>query len=203
WRDGHPLGIVSSRLLDFRRTPVAAAATAVHRLLLFYGPLFGALVFVGLIAGRKRFDHRLGLPLAFGTLCSFFGLNFLRSGLGATHIFQFSKDDLVLLPLGAIVLANLVDLAAARGKAGRAAATAMLAGWVGWGSAALVRDVRARFLRTDYPPPSAFIGALGRSSVSPEAAALSVLGGSDGAGFVQGAACQMYENGDAQSQEQG
>jgi hypothetical protein len=31
-------------------------------------------------------------------------------------------------------------------------AGSLLAGWIGWGCFALARDVRARFIRPDYPP---------------------------------------------------
>jgi hypothetical protein len=125
---------------------------SVHRLFLFYGPVFGTLVFAGLYFARDRITHRLAFPLACGTVFAFLGLNFLRSGLGATHIFQFTKDDLVLLPLAAIVLATLTDMAANRQDWGRAVAAALLVGWIGWGVFALAGDVRSRFIRPDYPP---------------------------------------------------
>jgi hypothetical protein len=87
-----------------------------------------------------------------GALVCFFGLNFLRSGLGETHIFQFTKDDLVLLPLAAIVFGVFVDRLAERGRVARWVAAGVLAGWVGWGCVAIVRDVQIRFVRPDYPP---------------------------------------------------
>jgi hypothetical protein len=124
----------------------------VHRLFLFYGPLFGIFVFVGWYLARGHLTHRLGFPLACGTVFAFLGLNFLRSGLGGTHIFQFTKDDLVLLPMAAIVLGNLTDLSAVRGRLGKVTAAGLLAGWIGWGCFALARDVQSRFIRPDYPP---------------------------------------------------
>jgi hypothetical protein len=133
-------------------TPIAALEMAVHRLNLFYGPFFGLLLFVALPWVRKRVPHRLGFPLAVGALVCFFGLNFLRSGLGDTHIFQFTKDDLVLLPLAAIVFGVFVDRLTERGRLSKWVAAAVLAGWVGWGCVALVRDVQIRFVRPDYPP---------------------------------------------------
>ena len=139
-------------LIELRVTPIAALQMTVHRLFLFYGPLFGILVFAGWYLARGRLTHPLAFPLALGTVFTFLGLNFLRSGLGGTHIFQFTKDDLVLLPMAAIVLGSLMDVAANRSRAGKVVATGLLAGWIGWGSFALARDVQSRFIRPDYPP---------------------------------------------------
>jgi hypothetical protein len=144
--------VPTGTLIDLRLTPLAALQMSVHRLFLFYGPLFGTLVFTGMFFMKGRLTNRLAFPLACGTLCAFFGLNFLRSGLGATHIFQFTKDDLVLLPLATIVLGNLTDISANRKRWGRPVAAALVAGWIGWGCFALAGDVRARFIRPDYPP---------------------------------------------------
>lgn len=147
--DASPTATSAGTLIELRPTPIAALQMSLHRLLLFYGPLFGALVFAGLYVLRDRFTNRLAFPLAVGSVFAFLGLNFLRSGLGATHIFQFTKDDLVLLPLAAIVLANLADMAADRKGWGRAVAVLLIAGWVGWGGFTLAREVH-RFLRPDY-----------------------------------------------------
>jgi hypothetical protein len=147
----------SSELIELDLTPLAAFRMAVHRINLFYGPLFGALVFFGLLVVRRKFTHPLGFPLVFGTLAAFFGLNFLRSGLGETHIFQFTKDDLVLLPLAVIVFGALADGIAQRSRWGKVVAAAFLAGWMVWGCVELVRDVRVRFRRLDYPPTSAYL----------------------------------------------
>ncbi|HEX9726132.1 MAG TPA: hypothetical protein VGC53_17780, partial [Vicinamibacteria bacterium] len=147
-----PPNASTGTLIDLRLTPVAALQMSAHRLLLFYGPLFGTLVFAGMFFLRRRLTNRLTFPLACGTLFTFLGLNVLRSGLGATHIFQFTKDDLVLLPLAAVVLGCITDLAANQKRWGRAMAGSLLAGWIGWGCFALARDVRARFIRPDYPP---------------------------------------------------
>jgi len=150
---GDTSGVASAgTLIDLRFTPMAALKMSVHRLLLFYGPVFGPLVFAGLYFARRHLSHRLGFALACGAGFTFLGLNVLRSGLGATHIFQFSKDDLVLLPLAAIVLGNLIDVAANQKPWGRVLAAALLLGWMGWGGFALARDVRSRFIRPDYPP---------------------------------------------------
>ena len=139
-------------LIEFRITPIAALQMTVHRLFLFYGPLFGILVFVGWYLARGHLTHRLAFPLAIGTVFTFLGLNFLRAGLGGTHIFQFTKDDLVLLPMAAIVLGNLMVVSANQSRAGKIVAVGLLAGWIGWGSVALARDVQSRFIRPDYPP---------------------------------------------------
>jgi hypothetical protein len=142
----------SEDLIELSFTPIAALEMAAHRINLFYGPIFGLLLFVALPWVRKRVPDRLGFPLAVGALVAFFGLNFLRSGLGDTHIFQFTKDDLVLLPLAAIVFGVVIDRLAERSRLGKWAAAAVLAGWVGWGCVALARDVQIRFVRPDYPP---------------------------------------------------
>jgi hypothetical protein len=139
-------------LIDLRMTPWAALVMATHRIHIFYGPIFGVLLFASLLVVRRQFSGGLGLPLLSGALVAFFGLNFLRSGLGDTHIFQFSKDDLVLLPVAAVAFGALVDLLAERGRLGRFSAAAVLVGWVAWGCGALVRDVQIRFVRPDYPP---------------------------------------------------
>jgi len=144
--------VPTGTLIDLRLTPLAALQMSVHRLFLFYGPLFGTLVLAGMFFMKGRLTNRLAFPLACGTMFAFLVLNFLRSGLGATHIFQFTKDDLVLLPLATIVLGNLTEIAANRERWGRPVAASLLAGWIGWGSLALARDVRARFIRPDYPP---------------------------------------------------
>jgi hypothetical protein len=147
---GHTPQATSSAALVV--TPGAALGMAAHRLLLFYGPVFTPLILVGLFVARRHISHRLAWPLAFATWFAFLGLNFLRSGLGETHIFQFTKDALVLLPLATIALAQLMDSAAGKNRWGRMTAAALLAGWAVWGSLALARDVRSRFVRVDYPP---------------------------------------------------
>jgi hypothetical protein len=154
WVEAETVSGSPEALIEPRFTPLAALAMAVHRLNLFYGPLFGLLVFAALPWVRKRFSHRVAFPLVFGTLFAFLGLNFLRSGLGETHIFQFTKDDLVLLPLAAIVLGALVDTLASRGSWARITALVLLVVWVGWGCYSLAIDVQARFVRLGYPPPT-------------------------------------------------
>jgi hypothetical protein len=139
-------------LIAFEFTPLAALKMAAHRINIFYGPFFGLLAFVGIPLIRKYLPDRLTLPLVAATLVTFFGLNFLRSGLGQTHIFQFTKDDLVLLPLATIVYGCLFDRLYKVGRAGRMVAVLLVAGWVTWGCIALARDVKIRFRRPDYPP---------------------------------------------------
>jgi hypothetical protein len=94
--------------------------------------------------------HHLTLPLAFAASTAYLGMNFLRAGLGSTHIFQFSKDDLVVLPLVALLLGTLVRVLWEKGPIPRALALALVLGWVGWGLVSLSRDVRSRFLRFEY-----------------------------------------------------
>jgi hypothetical protein len=155
-----------SELIQLRVTPLAALGTAAYRVYRFYGPLYGLLIFFALPFVRRKLSHRLVFPLAFGTLVAFFALNFLRSGLGETHIFQFTKDDLLLLPLAVIVYGVLVDTLALRSRWGKAVATALLAGWIAWGTVELVRDVRVRFRRLDYPPASAYLSKEFKSFMS-------------------------------------
>lgn len=145
----------SEPLIAVAFTPFAAIKMSAQRLNIFYGPFFGLLVFLGLPFLRRYFPNHLTRPLVVATLATFFGLNFLRSGLGDTHIFQFTKDDLVLLPLAVAIYGCLADQLAARGRVGRTAAIALLAGWMLWGCLALVRDVKIRFRRPDYPPIAA------------------------------------------------
>jgi hypothetical protein len=145
-------------LLHARFTPLAALAMAWHRLVLFYGPLFGPLTLLALVLARGRFPHRLAFPLAFAVGFGYLGLNFLRAGLGPTHIFQFTKDDVLLLPLAAIVLGHLFARWSETGGWRRPLARVLLIGWVVWGGFALGRDVALRFVRPDYsasfsPPP--------------------------------------------------
>jgi hypothetical protein len=142
-------------LIAFELTPWAALKMAAHRVNLFYGPVYGLLVFLAIPFLREYLANRLAFPLLIATLATFLGLNFLRSGLGDTHIFQFTKDDLVLLPLAAIVYGCLTERLAALGRAGRVAAVLLLTGWMTWGFLALLRDVRIRFRRPDYPPIAA------------------------------------------------
>lgn len=160
----------SEPLIHLQLTPGSALAMAWHRLLLFYGPLYGPLALAALLSTRRQLPHRLSFPLAFAACFSFLGLNFLRSGLGETNIFQFSKDDLVLLPLAAIVLGGLADRLAEKGRLGKVAASALLGGWVVWGSLALARDVRVQFVRPDYPPQVSSAGTALRPSQNSHAA---------------------------------
>jgi hypothetical protein len=142
----------SPSLIHFRLTPVAALGMTLHRFNLFYGPVFGLLFVIGLPWARKQFSGSLGLPVGVATLFAYFGLNFLRSGLGATNIFQFTKDGLVLLPLFAVVLGCLLMKLTAKGRFWKIVAVGLFCGWVSWGFLSMARNVQARFIRPDYPP---------------------------------------------------
>jgi hypothetical protein len=140
-------------LVESRFTPLAALAMAWHRLRLFYGWPFAALATAALVALVLRQPRRsLGVSLALAASGTYLGMNFLRAGLGSTHVFQFSKDDLVVLPLVVILVGAVVNRLASRGTAGRAAAALLAAAWVGFGLKSLGSDVRRRFIRPDYPP---------------------------------------------------
>ncbi len=142
-------------LIDLRLTPWTALSMAAHRLTLFYGwpyALVAAGALLVLLLRRDSTLHRLARPLAVAASGTYLGMNFLRSGLGSTHIFQFSKDDLVVLPLVALLVAGLLHRLARGGLASRVLATGLLAGWMVWGFSSLASDVRGRFLRPDYPP---------------------------------------------------
>ncbi len=143
-----------SALVESRLTPLPALSMAFYRLRLFYGGLY-AVVFIALLAWffwrRVKEGHPLLQPLAVAAASTYLGMNFLRAGLGSTHIFQFSKDDLVILPLIALLLAGFLSAMWDKGAIPRAFALALLLGWVGFSLVSLSRDVRGRFLRPDYP----------------------------------------------------
>lgn len=141
----------SSGLVDVAITPIAALSMTAYRLNLFYG-VFGFLAIASLYFLRGKLRCSLAAPLAAATIVTFVGLNFLRAGLGATHIFQFSKDDLVILPLVAIALGVTLDEGFQR-RWTRPVAALLLAGWIAWGAIRLGTDIQSRFLRPDYPPP--------------------------------------------------
>ncbi len=148
-------------LIQPRLTPLPALEMAFHRLNLFYGPVFGTLFFLALPFLRGRPRHPLAMPVALASVFTFLALNFLRSGLGETHIFQFTKDDLVLLPVAVMVLGTVVDELARRPRILlRAGALALTFGWLGWGMFTLAEHVRARFIRPDYPPPPHRVSAI-------------------------------------------
>jgi hypothetical protein len=139
----------ASALVEARLTPWAALSMALYRLRLFYGWLF-ALTSVALLAlffwRRGKGVHPLALPLALAASGTYLGMNFLRAGLGSTHIFQFSKDDLVILPVVTLVLGGLLGAMWERGGFPRAFALALSSvGSVGLRLSS--RDVRGRFLR--------------------------------------------------------
>jgi hypothetical protein len=131
-------------------TPFAALTMAVRRVNLFYGPgwIFGLATLFALPFVRTRFRHPLATPLLVATLGTYLGLNFLRAGLGPVRIFQFTKDDLVILPLVALVLAALVDRV---WNSRPVLACALVVAWVGVGAWGMSRDVRARFIHPEYP----------------------------------------------------
>lgn len=150
-------------MVELRFTPLDALEMAAYRFRLFYGWLqlqarFAHLgwVFPAAIVGavlmvrsRKLVESPLAFPLTVASVGTFVGLNFLRAGLGATHIFQFTKDDLVVLPLACIALG--VSLAAiAKSSSGKVAAVSVMAVWIVWGLVAFSGDIRSRFIRPDY-----------------------------------------------------
>ena len=143
-----------SELVDVTFTPLAALSMTAHRLNLFYG-FWGFLALGGLYFLRGKLTRSLVGPLAGAAIATFVGLNFLRAGLGSTHIFQFSKDDLVILPIIVFALGMLLDVWRQAARTGRVAAAVILIGWIGWGAVWLSRDIRSRFIRPDYPPPAA------------------------------------------------
>lgn len=153
WLDPNPS--TSEPLISLEVTPFAALKMAVHRVNLFYGPFFGLLAFLAIPFLRGYLPNRLTLPLLVATLTTFMGLNVLRSGLGDTHIFQFTKDDLVLLPLAVVIYGCLTDRLLARRRMGQVAGIALLGGWMAWGCLSLARDVQIRFRRPDYSPTAA------------------------------------------------
>jgi hypothetical protein len=102
---------------------------------------------------RRKSSHPLAGALVAAAIATFIGLNFLRAGLGSTHIFQFSKDDLVLVPVITIALARLVEALDVSRRA-RFVAGLIVIGWIGWGMIRLSADIRGRFIRPDYPPAS-------------------------------------------------
>jgi hypothetical protein len=159
----------SADLVEVAFTPLAALSMTAHRLNLFYG-VFGFAAIAGLVFTRRKLGHPLAAPLAGAAMATFVGLNFLRAGLGATHIFQFSKDDLVILPVVACVLGILLDRWwRAYGKLGKSVTVAILLGWIGWSALWFSRDIRSRFIRPDYPPPAASSAASEHSRQDQEA----------------------------------
>jgi hypothetical protein len=147
-----------SALVDTRLTPGAALSMAFYRLRLFYGWLFavgGVALFARLLFRRGAGLRGLALPLALAAAATYLGMNFLRAGLGSTHIFQFSKDDLLILPVFALGVGTVLGTMWDRGRFPRAGALALILFWVGLGLASLSRDVRGRFIRPEYPPPPA------------------------------------------------
>ncbi len=147
-----------SALVEPRFTPWAALAMAFHRLRLFYGwpsALTGIALLAWFVWRRGKGVEALALPLALAGSGTFLSMNFLRAGLGSTHIFQFSKDDLVVLPVITLLLGGFLRVLWERGAILRALALALLLGWMGWGLWSLSRDVRGRFVR----PESSFAKA--------------------------------------------
>jgi len=152
--EASPGGGGLSALVEPTLTPGAALWMAFHRLRLFYGWPY-ALGAMALLAWffrqRGKGVHPLALPLALAASATYLAMNFLRAGLGSTHIFQFSKDDLVILPVVTLLLGGLLRVLWEKGAVARALALALLLGWAGWGLWSLSGDVQRRFLRPDYP----------------------------------------------------
>jgi hypothetical protein len=143
-----------SALVDSRLTPGAALSMAFYRLRLFYGPFSfaGAALLLRFLWLRGRGARQLALPLTLAASATYLGMNFLRAGLGSTHIFQFSKDDLAILPVFTLLLGSFAGALWGKGRGARAVALALVLGWMGWGLWSLSRDVEGRFRRPDYPP---------------------------------------------------
>ncbi len=142
-------------LLEPTLTPVAALSMAFYRLRLFYGWPFacaGVVLLLRLLWRRGAGMSGLAYPLTLAAAATYLGMNFLRAGLGSTHIFQFSKDDLVVLPVMALALGAVLGAMWEKGALLRACALALILFWAGWGLLSLSRDVRGRFLRPEYPP---------------------------------------------------
>ncbi len=146
-----------SALVEPRLTPLAALSMAFYRLRLFYAWPFALASIVLLVIfvwrslwRRGEGAHALALPLAVAASATYLGMNFLRAGLGSTHIFQFSKDDLVILPVVALLLGSAIGTMWGMGALARAAALALVLGWIGWGLLSLSRDVEGRFRRPEY-----------------------------------------------------
>ena len=150
-----------SALIEPKLTPWAALSMAFYRLRLFYGWLY-ALGGIALLARffwrRGKGVHPLALPLTLAASGTYLAMNFLRAGLGSTHIFQFSKDDLVILPVITLLFGGLLGAMWEKGALPRALALALLLGWAGWGLWSLSGDVQRRFLRPDYPPSPGYGG---------------------------------------------
>jgi hypothetical protein len=149
-------------LVEARLTPLAALAMAFYRLQLFYAwpyAVLGIALLAWFFWKRGGGLHPVAVPFAVAASGTYLGMNFLRAGLGSTHIFQFSKDDLVILPLVALLVGGLVRALWERGSLSRALAVAILLGWVTFGLFSLARDVERRFVRFQYqgagaPPPA-------------------------------------------------
>jgi hypothetical protein len=140
------------QLIDFTLTPFAAMSMAAYRLALFYSPLFVILALSSVFMLRRRKPSTLAASLVVATVGTYLGLNFLRAGLGSTHIFQFSKDDLVVLPLFVVALAFVIErVRQSSPRGGPILAAMLIAGFVGWSALSLAEDVRSRFIRPDYP----------------------------------------------------
>jgi hypothetical protein len=138
-------------LVDSRFTPFAAVQTAFDRLMRWYGPIFTALFGLGLFASRKFFPERPSGELATAVVATFLGLNLVRAGLGDTTAFESTKDEMLLLPLAALVLAGLAERGLSGSRWKRALAAALVTGWVLWGTLFFASHVRSRFQRTAFP----------------------------------------------------
>jgi len=139
-----------AELVELLFTPLAALEMAAHRLNLFYG-IFGFLAVAHVLYRPTRVKHPIAYALTLAALVTYLGMNVLRAGLGDTTIFQFSKDDLVILPVIVLSLGMIVDRLS-HARLGRLAATALCVSWVAWGALRFSGDIRGRFIRPDYPP---------------------------------------------------
>jgi hypothetical protein len=148
-----PGGSGLAALVEPRITPWAALSIAFYRLRLFYsGPFaIGALALLARFLWRRgEGGTRLAFPLALAASGTYLGMNFLRAGLGSTHIFQFSKDDLVILPVVVLLLGSAFGAMWEKRAPWRVVALALVLCWVGFGLSSLSSDIGGRFRRPDY-----------------------------------------------------
>ncbi len=184
-----PAGGGLSALVEPRLTLSAALSMALYRLRLFYAwpyALASIALLVRFLWRRGDGENALALPLAVAASATYMGMNFLRAGLGSTHVFQFSKDDLVILPVVALLLGSAIGAMWGKGAVARGLALALVLGWTGWGLLSLSRDVAGRFRRPGYQeanttrlPPARLASYSARSASSKSCTSSSAWFGSE------------------------
>ena len=142
-------------LIEISFTPLNALTMGMNRLYQFYG-LFGFIALSSLYFLRRQHDNPFVFSLCTSSVITYLGMNFLRAGLGNTHIFQFSKDDLVLLPVIVLSLATLANRWQ-NWKISQFCTIILITTWVVWGNMSLARDIQKRFIRPDYIPFHAIV----------------------------------------------